>query len=319
MSILLRVPEGVERRMLPDLCASAGSCRIVYRVAPDRKLRSTVRLLAVSDESLITEWPHYQNRPAPLAPGEKVRFYFLWQNRRYTAVTTVRKPLRWPTDDGKTMPALSVDYPRSIEKAPLREGFRLSMLHGTPTAITLRWSRILNELTARWIQGDCSVAPSDIAAAHRLAIEEAARGARGDLPDPRVACCHGELLNLSESGCCAVFAEVKVHHAATGDLYVAGFQLAGEKPIHVVAEIRWIRPHPDGRRIMAGMAWQLDPDDAQHRSIRERIERFIARQQGWTGCDWDRRWPQSQQCGFDSGTASWPDKGMAAASRRGHR
>lgn len=254
MSILLQVPVRVEKEMLLELCARGQHCEIVYRIPPDRKIQSKVRLLELSDSEWLTDLPTYQGRPVLLPAGERVRFYFLWKERRYTAVAAVRRILSWPAISEHQVSALAVDPPSTIEKTPPREGFRLSMVDQPAAGIALEPIRSLDGL----------VDPALLAAG---AVE---------LPTSAL---HGRLLNLSETGCCGVFTEEAARLLAEGQLYTARFRLATEATLEVIAEIRWIRPTPGHPCVMAGMAWQLDPDLAAHQRLRTRIERFVVQQQ----------------------------------------
>jgi len=254
MSILLQVPERVEKEMLLELCARGRHCEIVYRLPPDRKIQSKVRLLELSDSEWLTDLPTYQGRPALLPAGQRVRFYFLWKERRYTAVAVVRRIVSWPATSEHQLSALAVDPPSTIEKTPPREGFRLSMVDQPDARIALEPIRSLDGL----------VDPALLA------------GSAVELPTSAL---RGRLLNLSETGCCGVFAEEAVQLLVEGQLYTARFRLATEAAMEVIAEIRWIRSMPGNQRVMAGMAWQLDPDLAGHRCLRTRIERFVVQQQ----------------------------------------
>jgi len=283
MSILLRVPERVEKDMLLDLCAGNRSCELVYRIAPHRKVKSKVRLLAVSDEELITERPVYHGQQVELPCEKDVRFYFFWNDRRYTTVSSVRRSLLWPTGRAGKVPALAVARPCAIEKAWRRGSFRLSMVNLPSAPIALQRIESLDALGPQWAEGFCQAGRSDGDVADGCVVDPASMHARKLGLESSETAYHGELLNLSDTGCCAVFGRDPAHLLAQGDLFVASFVLGGDASIQVVAEIRWHGLHPDGERMMAGMAWQLDPDNETHRAIQSRIGRFIMQQQSGAG------------------------------------
>ncbi len=256
MSILLQIPERVEKGMLLELCARGTCCELIYRVPPDRKIQTKTRFLHLSDDAWVIELPIAQGRPIPLSAGERVRFNFRWNDRRYTAVTTVREIVHWSRIDQHDEPALAVEPPAAIEKASGRESFRLSMVDHPLARIALEPIRTLEGLI------------------------DPALDVFDEIPLPE-ASHRGRLLNLSETGCCAQFAEDSMATLSAGDLYRARFQLAIDEPVEVIGEVRWIRSALDGQRIMAGLAWQLDPDVTVHRAVQSRIEEFIRTQQGW--------------------------------------
>jgi hypothetical protein len=258
MSILLQVPERVEKGMLLELCARGTCCELIYRIPPDRKIQSKTRLLHLSDDKWVIGSPTTsQGRPIVLSAGDRVRFNFCWNHRRYTAVTTVRGLVHWPRGGDLDESALAVEPPSAIEKASRREGFRLSMVDHPLARIALEPIRTLEDR----IDPDLAM-PSHV-------------------PLPR-ASHRGRLLNLSETGCCVKLAVDSTGPLADGHLYQTHFQLAVDEPIEVIGEVRWFRSASDGEGVMTGMAWQLDPDVADHRVAQARIEQFIRTQQRWT-------------------------------------
>jgi c-di-GMP-binding flagellar brake protein YcgR len=88
------------------------------------------------------------------------------------------------------------------------------------------------------------------------------------------------MLNLSETGCGAVFEKDEAPPFERGHLYYTTFSLPDDpEPFAITTEIRRTQDHPAGDRVMAGMAWQLDPRSRPDRAIQTRIARFITHEQ----------------------------------------
>lgn len=305
--------------MLEELCARNVRAYLRYETQRGRKLESRVRFLGLHKNRLLIDVPMLSGRPIFIPKDEKIRLFYVWQEQRFAFTASIIGRAKWEEAGTVKLDALLVSQPRRIERAQRRGCYRLSIAKMSTCILRLWPVETDDEALAREMceefdegQSRDDETSTTLTGPAPQQAEADAPGNRGpglpanppeeqvqvntnaSIPDdgqeadaelpapepPPPVYIEGRLANISETGCGAVFEHQDAARLEPNSLYRAVFELPGlQETFDLVTELRWKGPHPAGDRIMAGMAWQLDPQDRDHRLVQSTIGRFIAEAQ----------------------------------------
>lgn len=240
MSIGSLVRQSVAHAILEEACARNQVGDLVYHAPSDERFRAKVRFLAVSDELLTIDMPVSEGRMLSLRQGDPVTLYLGRDGQRLAFQTSVFGRLMYSIGGAAPVPAVRLMMPERIERSQRRECYRLSTVHMVDANVTIQ--------------------PVD---AH---------------PDARPI--QGIMINVSESGCGAVFELSRVRSLEPGDLFNVSFTMPGEPDaFSFTAETHWTQLDEAGARIRVGFSWALDLDRPEHRREQTRLGRSIMAEQ----------------------------------------
>jgi len=294
VSNLLKVSDDLQQQMLSDLCARNQPSELVCNTSAGKKIRAKVRFLHLSGQRLFIDLPIISGRTIMIRPGEVIQLYFLWKGQRFLATSIIQARVRLQEHKTKTLEALAIQYPYEIERAQRRECYRLSLTHLPSAKITFCWAEDLNKDSPP--DQLCEKPTTTDDTQQEVSSEEISNELPATTPNviaetpdpdindqegsPQLKPLQGRMINLSETGCLAVFDKKKAPPFKQGHLYHTTFLLPDfEEPFEMTAEIRWSQKHPAGDRVFAGIVWQLDPKNREQRDIQSTISKFITNEQ----------------------------------------
>ncbi len=116
------------RQILARLCEQNHNAELISNAVGSPPVRAKIRLLQLSRDTLVVDYPAVDGDPVRLAEREPVEIRFVWADQFFSFVAPVRERVRGTPRGSATADLLVLDFPEGLERVQRRGSFRVSLL-----------------------------------------------------------------------------------------------------------------------------------------------------------------------------------------------